>query len=125
MTGMVSTMRVNEARMEQAVNSTYLLATDIADYLVAKGLPFREAYGIVSRMSSFAYTENKRFNELNLDTYRQFSPLFDESVYQITAERSVAARNVQGGTSFKRVEEAIAAARSELEREVTPSATPI
>ena len=117
MAGMVSTMEVESDHMRQAAYTSYLLATDVADYLVGKGMPFREAHGVVTDISEYTHSKGKLLNELPLDTYREFSDLFDEGVFEITVDSSVMARDVPGGTSFSRVELAIAAARADLEVE--------
>ena len=115
--GMVSTMRVQPERMRDAALNSYALATDVADYLVEKGLPFREAHGIVARLSRHAVESGKRLDELNLDTYRRFSNRFDDDVLSITVESSIRARDVFGSTAPNRVEAAIEAAKAELEAE--------
>ena len=114
--GMVSGMEVHGQRMYQAAEGDYLLATDLADYLVLKkGVPFRESHGIVARLCEYAFAGEKRFRELTMDEYQKFSPKFDEDVYSITAEGSVAARDVEGGTAPGRVEEALKQAKKILE----------
>ncbi len=110
-TGMVKTLRVKAKNMEQAVKQGYILATDLADYLVKKGEPFRTAHDIVGRLVSYAMAKGKSFGELSLTEYKGFSPLFGEDVYSITAESSIAARDVTGGTAPKQVEQALAAAK--------------
>ena len=117
MAGVVSTMRIDARRMGEAARAGYALATDIADYLVAKGMSFREAHGVVSRLSAHAVEHGKRFDELPLDTYRRFSDQFDEDVKEISVESSVAARDVPGGTGFEQVGRAISNARAQLEAE--------
>jgi argininosuccinate lyase len=117
MAGVMSTMRIDADRMGQAARDSYALATDIADYLVAKGLPFREAHGVVSKLSDHAVEQGKRFDELPLDTYRRFSDRFDDDVLEISIESSVAARNVSGGTGFEQVRQATSRARAQLEDE--------
>ena len=94
-----------------------MLATDIADYLVARGAPFREAYRVVSRLSEYALEKGVGFDELSLDEYKLHSSLFDESVYGVTVESSIAARDVHGGTAQPRVAKAVAVAKSELEEQ--------
>jgi argininosuccinate lyase len=113
--GMVSTLRISPERMAEAAKGGYVLATDIADYLVGKGMPFREAHGVVAELSAHAADQGKRFDELPLETYRRFSEKFDEDVFSITTESSIAARDVHGGTSYEQVGRAIAEARSHLE----------
>jgi argininosuccinate lyase len=109
--GMVKTIKVNTERISQAMKTDYILATDLADYLVKKGMPFREAHGVVAKLSKYAASKGKKFRELGLKEYREFSPLFGDDVYKITLESSVAARNVVGGTSPQQVEKALRRAK--------------
>ena len=113
-TGMVSTLKVKPESTGQAVNRGYILATDVADYLVKKGSAFRTAYDTVARLVAYATEKGKSFAELSLDEYRQFSPLFTDDVYSITVESSLAARNTTGGTAPVQVAQAIATARKIL-----------
>ena len=112
---MLAKMSVNAERMRAAAEDGFLLATDIADYLVGKSMPFREAHGVVARLSQHAVDNSLRLREMPLADYRRFSPLFDEDVFAISAEASVAARDVPGGTAFGRARDAIACAKAELE----------
>jgi len=116
-TGMVATLEVKRGSMEHAVKQGYLLATDLADYLVKKGETFRKAHDVVARLVSYAIKKNKSFAELSLTEYRNFSLLFGEDVYLITAESSIAARDVIGGTAPKQVARALAAAKKIVEKE--------
>jgi len=113
--GMIRTMRVNADRMRQAARDSYVLATDVADYLVRKGMAFRQAHGVVGELSRYAREQGKYLHELTLEEYRRFSERFEHDVFDITLESSVAARDVPGGTAPGRVEEALKAARSLLE----------
>jgi argininosuccinate lyase len=115
-TGMVATLKVNAEKAAEAVKRSYILATDIADYLVKKGEAFRTAHGIVGKLVSYAIEKGKTFDELSLEEYKKFTPRFDKDVYNITVESSVAARDVIGGTSPKQVEKALAAARRAVEK---------
>ncbi len=110
-TGMVSTMRVKAENMSQSVSGGYILATDLADYLVRKGTAFRTAHDAVARLVSYAIEQGKPFGELTPEEYRKFSPLFGEDVYSITVESSVAARDVTGGTAPDQVKKALARAK--------------
>jgi len=113
--GMIATLKVDTERLAQAADS-YMLATDLADYLVMKkGVPFREAHGSVSALCRYAISQGKGLHQLTIDEYRRFSPRFDEDVYSITPEASVAARDLEGGTAPRRVEEALKQARRLLE----------
>ena len=109
--GMVKTIKVNTERIAQAMKTDYILATDLADYLVKKGLPFRKAHGVVAKLSEYAMSTGKNFHELGRKEYRKFSPLFGGDVYKITLESSVAARNVAGGTSPQQVGKALRRAK--------------
>jgi len=109
--GMVKTLKINTERISQAMKTDYILATDLADYLVKKGMPFREAHGVVAKLSEYAMSKGKNFRELGRKEYRKFSPLFSNDIYKITAESSVAARNVAGGTSPQQVGKALRRAK--------------
>jgi len=113
--GMISTLRVNAENTERAVKQGYILATDLADYLVRKGEPFRTAHDVVARLVSYAMEQGKSFGELSLSEYEGFSPLFGEDVYSITVESSIAARDIVGGTAPRQVEQALAAAKKMIE----------
>ncbi len=110
--GMVETLPVKAEKTGQAVRRGYILATDLADYLVKKGEPFRAAHGTIGRLVSYAMEKDKSFGELSLAEYREFSPLFDKDVYSITIESSIAARDVIGGTAPRQVEKALAIAKN-------------
>jgi argininosuccinate lyase len=109
--GMVKTIKVNTERISQAMKINYMLATDLADYLVNKGLPFRQAHGVAARLTEYAMSEGKNFRELDLNEYREFSPLFGDDVYKITLESSVASRDMAGGTSPQQVGKALGRAK--------------
>ncbi|TET68733.1 MAG: argininosuccinate lyase, partial [Dehalococcoidia bacterium] len=110
-TGMVATLKIKAENTERAVKQGYLLATDLADYLVKRGEAFRNAHDIVGRLVSYAMKKGKSFDELRLAEYKDFSPLFGEDVYSISVESSLAARDVIGGTAPKQVDQALAAAK--------------
>jgi argininosuccinate lyase len=109
--GMVKSIEVDSERIAQAMKTDYILATDLADYLVNKGMPFRKAYGVIAKLSEYAVSKGKNFRELGRKEYREFSVLFTGDVYDITSASSVAARNVVGGTSPQQVGKALRRAR--------------
>ena len=115
---MLPGMSVNADVLRESAPGGYVLATDIADYLVEKGMPFREAYRVVAKLSERAACHGVGFEDLSLDEYRGLSELFEQDVLEITVDSSIAARDVPGGTSQGRVQQAIRTARAELEREV-------
>jgi len=120
--GLLQTAEFNAARMRQAAEESDVLATDLADYLVAKGLPFREAHTVVSDLTRRAAEAGRRLGELSLDDYRDASSLFDEGVFEINVDSSIAARDVPGGTAPAQVEAALSDARARLEIDSGPEA---
>jgi argininosuccinate lyase len=112
---MLPSIRVNAARMQAAASESYSLATDVADYLVRQGLPFREAHGVVGQLVRYADEQGKGLSELTLEEYRRFSPLFDEGVLKLDVRSAIEARDVPGGTSSRQVAAALKRARQRLE----------
>jgi len=115
--GMVKTVTVRPQRTKQAAGRGFILATDLADYLVGKGAAFRTAHEAVARLVSYAVEHNKDLKDLTLTEYREFSPLFGEDVKKISIKTSLSARNVPGGTAPRRVAVALRRARKLLETE--------
>ena len=114
MAGMIKSLNVKGVNTSRAVERGYLLATDLADYLVRKGESFRKAHDSVGRLVSYMTGSGKSFGKLSLSEYRRFSPRFDEDVYTISVASSLAARDIPGGTAPKRVSRALVAARKKL-----------
>ena len=115
MAAMLPTIRVNEERIQAAASESYTLATDVADYLVRRGLPFRQAHGVVGQLVRYADEQGKGLPELTLEEYRRFSPLFDEGVLKLDVRAAIEARDVPGGTSSRQVAVALKRARQRLE----------
>ena len=109
--GMMSSAQFNKERMRQAAEDSYVLATDLADYLVSKGVAFREAHGVMARMADYAASQRKLFSDLTLEEYRQFSSKFDEDVYAVNVDASINARDVPGGTALLQVKTALEQAK--------------
>jgi argininosuccinate lyase len=112
---MIGSLRVKGERTHQAAGESYSLATDLADYLVKKGIPFRQAHAIVGRLVRHAIENKKTLSELDITEFKKFSPKFDEDVKSITVESSLIARSVPGGTAPEQVHKALAAARRTLD----------
>jgi argininosuccinate lyase len=112
--GMVRTLKVSAENAGKALEKGYILATDLADYLVKKGMAFRVAHGVVAKLVSYAVEQNKPLAKLTLAEYKKFSKLFEKDVFGITVESSLAARNVTGGTAPKQVAKALAAAKKAI-----------
>ena len=115
-TGMVKTLKVKAENTRRAAEGGYILATDLADYLVKKGEAFRTAYEIVGKLVNYAAGKGKTLTELDIKEYKKFSPQFGKDVYKITVESSLAARDVTGGTAPRQVKKALAKARRTIEK---------
>ena len=114
-TGMVATMKANRENMLLAAQKGFIDATDLGDYLVKKGLPFRSAYKISGQLVALCIQKNTVLEALELETYRQYSPLFEEDLYQaIDLMVCVEKRISQGGTSVASVEAQIAYVKEAL-----------
>ena len=98
--------------MKKAAAAGFINATDCADYMVRKGVPFRDAYGVVGRLVKYCIDRGTTLEALSLDEYRRFSPVFDSDVYPaIDLLACVSQRDIPGGPAPNRVRETIAAAR--------------
>jgi argininosuccinate lyase len=111
MAPMIATMQVKRERMRTAVDRDFSNATDIADYLVNKGIPFRQAHEIIGKLVLHCIDKGIVLLELSLEDYRTFAPEFADDIYKVLQpEHVVNARAVYGGTAFAQVREAIARA---------------
>jgi len=103
-TGMLSHVTFNRDRMYEKVSAGFSTATDLAEYLVTRGIPFRQAHGIVGRIVRYALDRGKDLKALSLSEFQNFYPGFDEGVYVLlTPEYSVKARKTPGGTAHDTV----------------------
>ncbi|SCM81738.1 Argininosuccinate lyase [uncultured Sporomusa sp.] len=115
---MLRGMKVNVSAMRQALKTDFSNATDMADYLVKKGLPFRQAHEVVGKCVAYCLSEQKTLTDLTLKEFEQFSPLFAADIIDaISVETCVAARNSMGGTSPTQVGHAVTIAKSILEKQ--------
>jgi argininosuccinate lyase len=109
---MLATLRFRVDRMRAAAGADYSTATDLADYLVRKGMPFRDAHEVVGRTVKYAMGRGKELSDLLLDELRRISPAFDEDVHAtVSVEASLRARGVIGGTAPAAVRRQIEEAR--------------
>ena len=114
-TGMVATMKANTANMKRAAQTGFINATDLADYLVKKGMPFRTAYKISGQLVAYCIANNTVLEELPLATYKEHSELFAEDLYgEIDLTACVEKRISEGGTSAASVRKQIAWVREAL-----------
>ncbi|MCI6915737.1 MAG: argininosuccinate lyase [Lachnospiraceae bacterium] len=96
-TGMIKTMKLNKDKMEASAMKGFTNATDAADYLVKKGVPFRDAHGIIGRLVLYCIDNQKSLLDLSIDEYKAIDPVFEEDVYDaISLETCVNLRNTIG-----------------------------
>ena len=108
-------IKVNEEQMQAAASEGYLNATELADYLVRKGMPFRNAHETVGRIVLAALQRGVELQEISLEEMRSHSTLIDKDVFEmISLDRTLAAKSAIGGTSARRVSEALNVARRSL-----------
>jgi argininosuccinate lyase len=104
------------ARLNAAVAEDFSNATDVADYLAAKGVPFREAYNMVGKVVKTSLAAGKLLKDLSLEEWQAIHPAFEPDIYEAIAPRQVvAARNSYGGTGFEQVRRAIEEAKGRLQ----------
>jgi argininosuccinate lyase len=114
---MVPKLRFDEARMSEFASRGYSTATDVAEYLVRRGVPFREAHEVTGRLVAYCIKSGKELHELSLAGFRKHSPRFDKGVFAcIGAEDSVSSRNSEGGTSSKQVKKQLARLKRRFSR---------
>lgn len=111
-------MRVKEDIMKRAVSEDFSNATDLADYLVKKGMPFRKAHAVAGTAVHTCIEQGKYLEDLTLDEFKKLSPLFEDDIKEaISPETCVKNRNSLGGTSYKQVEMQFAAAETLIQNE--------
>ncbi len=115
LTGAIATARFAPERMAQALSKGFVDATEIADWLAARGVPFRDAHHVAGRLVAYALSHDKTLAELSLDELRAEHEAFDEDVYRaLDPEVAVERRDVAGGPARARVEGEVAALRERL-----------
>ena len=116
---MIEKMQVLENNTKNSASKGYSTATDLADYLVRKGVPFRQAHHIVGKTVAYAIEQDKKLDELSLDEMQMFSKLISDDVFNyITLEASVNSRNSYGGTSAESVMTQIKLAKSFIDENI-------
>ena len=111
----LSNIQIDRARVDLAAKGGHMNATELADYLVRKNIPFREAHEIVGRIVTHALEQEKELQQLTLEELRSFSQLIAEDVYEgLSLESTLQAKSVKGGTAPERVADALKLARSSL-----------
>ncbi len=112
---MIATMKVNSDNMLKASNDGFINATDLADYMVKKGLPFRSAYKIVGEIVAYCIKNKKTLEEMKISEYKAFNDIFEEDLYaEINMQTCVNKRVSKGGTSVESVIEQINFVKGQL-----------
>ncbi|MBR0126939.1 MAG: argininosuccinate lyase [Firmicutes bacterium] len=111
---MLQTMQVNTGTMSKAAKYGYMNATDAADYLVSKGIPFRDCHEIIGNMVLYAINKGVALDELTMEEFKSFSAAFDEDIYDaISIVNCIKAKQSEGSTSFESVEQQLSNLASE------------
>jgi argininosuccinate lyase len=113
---MLPKIKINDATMRRAASSGFLNATDMADYLVGLGVPFRRAHEVVGKAVAYALGKSKELHELSLKELQSFSSLIQEEIFEhLTLEHMISRRLSTGGTARENVKAAIALALEEMD----------
>jgi argininosuccinate lyase len=119
---MIATLTVRADRMRAACDQGFLAATELADYLTEKGVPFRQAHGVVKRVVAYCEAQRIRLDELTLEELRRFDAAFDAGALRVLSmEQVVRVKSSAGGTAPPQVRRQIARLMRLLDK---PSATP-
>jgi len=114
-TAMLSTIKIKKENMYKAAQGGFTNATDMADYLVKKGIPFRTAHEIIGKMVLYCIENGKSLEELDMDEFKNFSSLISEDVYhEISLEKCISGRNIPGGPALDAVKKSIEKAKEFL-----------
>ncbi len=116
MSGMLSSMKFNHERMAKSARGGFTNATDAADYLVKKNVPFRDAHEIVGRLVLYGIENNKALDDFTLEEFKNISEAFDNDIYDaISLKTCVEKRNTKGAPGLKAINDEIEASRKLLE----------
>ncbi|HEX9831287.1 MAG TPA: argininosuccinate lyase [Thermodesulfobacteriota bacterium] len=115
LTQMIKNMKFKPENMKRALNDGFITATDLADYLARKGMPFRQAHEVAGKIVAYAERKKKQLVKLNISELQMFSHLFEEDVFEfITIEGSVSSKRSYGGTARENVLKMIEEAKNEV-----------
>ncbi|MBY0759391.1 argininosuccinate lyase [Sellimonas caecigallum] len=117
-TGMIATMKFQNSVMEESAKKGFTNATDAADYLVNRGVPFRDAHGIIGRLVLLCIEKGCALDDLSMEEYKEASQVFEKDIYEaISMETCVGKRLTKGAPGMEAMQEAIRIYREELERD--------
>lgn len=108
MSEIIKSLRVNKERFVNEIDGSFMLATDLVDYLVKKGVPFREAHNILGKVIKFAIDENKKLNQISLAEYKEFTPQFYKDIFSyLSSKTCLQNKKTYGSPSPKMVKDSI------------------
>ena len=114
---MIATMKINKNKMSQGAKGGFTNATDLADYLVKKGMPFREAHGVSGRMVFYCIEKDKNLEDMTIEEMKEFSDIIEKDIYDaISMEACVNGRKIIGGPASETVKKAIKIAEKYIEK---------
>ena len=114
-TAMIPNIAINKSTMYAACEHGFLNATDLADYLVGKGMPFRQAHSVSGKAVAYALGKGRELHELSVDDFQKFSDLIDNSVFEyLSIEKMISRRVTHGGTGYETVKKAVEKAEKNL-----------
>lgn len=110
MSALVESIEVKQERFVNEIDGSFMLATDLADYLVTKGVPFRDAHNILGKIVKYATEENKKLNQISLSQYKKFSEVFEEDAFKyLSAETCLDNKKTVGSPNPQMVMDSIKA----------------
>ncbi|MCK5096662.1 MAG: argininosuccinate lyase, partial [Desulfobacteraceae bacterium] len=113
---MIPNIKINKEKMRSSCSKGFLNATDLADYLTVKGVPFRESHSLSGKLVAYALENKKELHDLSLKEFQKFSNLIEDDLFEyLTLESMIKRRKSYGGTSYDNVQNAITKAFEELE----------
>ena len=116
--GMVATMRFNKQAMEESAAHGFTNATDAADYLVGKGVPFRDAHGIIGRLVLYCLEKGVAIDALSMEEFKKISPVFEEDIYEAVSLKTCVERRLTiGAPGMEAMQTVIAINKAYLEKE--------
>jgi len=118
MSAIIDTLKVNKDRFVNEIDGSFMLATDLADYLVLKGIPFREAHNIIGEIVKFATDNNKLLNQITVKEYKTFSKVFGKDVYKyLSAKKCLDNKKTIGSPNPQMVKEQIEMWKAKMKRQ--------
>ena len=108
MTAIISTVEINKSRFVEEIDGSFMLATDLADYLVKKDIPFRESHDVLGKLVKYASEKNLKLNQIQIEEFKEFSPVFEEDVFNVlSAENCLSNKKTYGSPNPEMVKNSL------------------